>query len=105
MSRGMRGEGVNLPANGEKAVGLPPRAFLYTLDQIGVMLDLSAKYIADQYVYFEGRSIGTKYRKLMVAVNIQQDPEKDPDWRVTEREFIRWMRVKGFRYYERGAFA
>jgi len=101
---GMRGQGANLPANPE-SVGLPARVFLFTMDQIAVMLELDQKYIMKEYVYFEGRSIGTKYRNLMVAFNIQQDPEKDPDWRVTEREFIRWMRVKGFRYYERGAFA
>lgn len=54
------------------------------------------------YLYFEGRSIGARRRDLMIARNIAP-PDQDPEWRVTEREFVRWMKTKGFRYYETGA--
>lgn len=98
----LRGAGVNVPAGGEK-IGIPTRVFLFTVDQISAMLDVDEKTILNSYIYFEGRSIGTRKKNLMVARNIAA-PEDKPDWRVAEREFIRWMRVKGFRYYERGAF-
>jgi hypothetical protein len=106
MPRGMRGTGVFLP-KGNEGVGMPVREFLYTVDQISVMLDLTVKTLMNPdagYIYFVGRSIGTQKRSLMVARNIAPEDEK-PDWRIPEREFIRWMRLKGFKYYDRGAFA
>lgn len=96
-----RGAGVNLPS-GAGQIGMPPRVFLYTLDQIGVMLNLSTDTIAKSYVYFEGRSIGSRHKDLMIARNIAPSDQR-PDFRVAEREFVRWMKNKGFRYYERGA--
>lgn len=96
-----RGAGANLPSGGGK-IGLPPRVFLYTLDQIGLMLDLSQRQLTAQYVYFEGRSIGVRHKWFMTARNIAP-PDAPPEWRITEREFIRWMRHKGFRYYDTGA--
>lgn len=80
--------------------GLPIRPFLYTLDQLSVILDIPIKSL-NQNIYFEGRSIGVRSRALMVARNIASD-DSSPDWRVAERELIRWMRLKGFKYYERG---
>lgn len=94
-----RGAGVNLP---RPEVGLPPRVFLFTLDQIAFMLNISERAVAQTYTYFEGRSIGTRTRDRMIARNIAPD-DRAPDWRVAEREFVRWMKLKGFRYYERGA--
>jgi hypothetical protein len=98
----LRGSGANLPAGGEK-IGLPTRVFLFTLDQISVMTNISEKTLESHHIYFQGRSIGSRKKSLMIAVNIAP-PDEKPDWRVAEREFIRWMRVKGFRYYERGSF-
>lgn len=98
-----RGAGIALPAN-PIAVGLPAKVFLYTIDQIGTMLSLTPKQVAARYVYFEGRSIGSRKKDLMVARNIAA-AEDPPEWRIAERELIRWMRHKGFRYYDRGAFS
>lgn len=103
MGKNERGVGVALPS-ANKSVGMPNRVFLFTLDQLGMMLDLEEQYIATQYIYFEGRSIGSRKKNLMIARNIAP-PDEKPDWRVAEREFIRWMRTKGFRHYERGAFS
>jgi hypothetical protein len=100
--KGLRGQDVNLPAGGEK-IGIPSRVFLFTMDQLSVMLDIDEKTILSSYIYFEGRSVGSRKKGLMVAINIAP-PELKPEWRVAEREFIRWMRVKGYRYYERGVF-
>lgn len=102
MSKGYRGESAHLPAGGEN-IGMPTRVFLFTMDQLSVMLDLEVQSLQQYYIYFEGRSIGARRRDLMLARNIAP-PDQKPDWRVAEREFIRWMRVKGFRHYERGAF-
>ena len=97
-----RGVGAGLPVAHDK-IGLPPRPFLYTVDQISVMLDLPEARIMQAYLYFEGRSIGSRKKDLMTARNIAPANER-PDWRIAEREFVRWMRVKGFRYYDRSSF-
>lgn len=101
--KGLRGAGTALPSGAGK-IGLPARVFLFTMDQLSVMLDIDERTILQSYIYFEGRSIGARAKSLMTARNIAQ-PDEKPDWRVTEREFIRWMRVKGFRYYDRGVFS
>lgn len=103
MSDPMRGEGIALPP-GRTKLGLPPRPFLFTRDQIAGVLDLQPRNFNDKYVYYEGRTVGAKSKHLLVARNIAP-PNESPEWRITEREFIRWMKVKGFRYYDRGAFS
>lgn len=97
-----RGSGAALPVKGDN-VGLPPRPFLYTLDQLAVLLDVSEVSLRQSHVYFEQRSTGVRRKDMMLARNIARPNEK-PDWRVAEREFIRWMRTKGFRIYERVTF-
>lgn len=101
MKKNLRGAGIALPSEAPK-VGLPPRVFLYTLDQLCVMIDIDVKSLEKSHVYFEGRSIGTRRRDLMIARNIAA-PDEKPEWRVAEREFVRWLKFKGFRYYEFGA--
>lgn len=98
-----RGVGTHLPVPHDK-IGLPPRVFLYTVDQLSVMLDLPEDRIKAAYLYFEGRSIGSRRKDLMTARNIAP-ASSTPDWRVAEREFVRWMRVKGFRWYDRSTFS
>ena len=83
------------------SVGLPIRPFLYTLDQICTLLEVSEDSLKRQYLHFEGRSVGSKPPDRMRAVNILSPPHK-PDWRVAEKELIRWMRYMGFRYHEKG---
>lgn len=98
-----RGTGTALPS-GAKRIGLPIRTFLYTLDQISVMVEISESDLKQHHLYFKGRSIGSIRRDLMAAVNIAAAGEK-PEWRIAEREFCRWMRNKGFRHYETGGFS
>lgn len=100
MKQGMRGAGSALPAHPEK-VGMPLRPFLWTLDQLAVMLNVEEKTIRGSYVYYEGRSTGVRARDKMTARDIAPEGQR-PDWRVAEREFLRWLKVKGFRVYERG---
>lgn len=84
---------------------IPPRFFLYTLDQIATVLAIDPKNLrANGYIFFEGRSTYAKKQGQMSARNIAPD-DKPPVWRVLDTEFYRWMRYKGFKYYESGRFA
>lgn len=82
-------------------IGLPPRPFLYTIDQISTMTSIPEKQLHQFHVHHEGRDIGTRERDQMLARNIAR-PDQTPDWRVVDKEFIRWMRLKGFKFYDRG---
>lgn len=93
------------PATHAEQIGLPPRPFLYTLDQISVMTEINEAALRQNHLYFEGRSIGSHTPHQMVARNINAHlPLKKPEWRVLDKEFVRWMRVKGFKYYDGGTF-
>lgn len=83
-----------------EAIGLPVRPFLYTVDQIATLLQLEQSDIESRYLFFDRRSTGARPKDKMLARNIAPDGEP-PDWRITERELIRWMRFKGWRFYER----
>lgn len=96
-------------------MGLPPRAFLYTIDQIAELLSVTPRQVRDNYLYFDGVNVGSIPPRRMLARNI--DPEYSPpsyafpegkgkaEWRVAENELIRWLKVMGFRIYDRGWIA
>lgn len=84
-------------------IGLPPKFFLYTLDQIAGMLNLSVEALKASYIYFDGRSTYAKKRGQLVARNIAP-PDQPATWRVIDTELVRWMRFKGFVYREVGRF-
>lgn len=79
---------------------MPPRLFLYTLDQLSMMLQIEIKNLKTNYLHYDQRSVGARPGSKMVARNIAPDGEK-PDWRVAENEVIRYMRKHGFRIYNR----
>lgn len=97
-----RGHAPHLPSDPAK-VGLPPRPFLYTLDQIAVILDVQQDRLERQYIYFEGRMTGVRSLRRLLARDMNPDPRFRPDWRVAEQELIRWMKLMGFKYYDRGS--
>lgn len=84
-------------------VGLPRRPFMFTLDQICALINVEMKALRNSYLYYEGRSIGTRRKDLLSTRNIAPDDQK-PEWRVLESEFIRWMKSRGFKYYDRGQY-
>lgn len=90
-----------MPRTDPESFGLPPRIFLYTLDQIATMLQVSDHTVKTLYLHYDGRSVGNRPADRMVARNIAPAGEK-PDWRVAEKELMRWMRYKKFRFYTRG---
>lgn len=85
-----------------KSIGLPARDFLFTIDQIAMLLEVQERTVYDNYLFYENRSVGVRPKDRMLARDISPDNAPKPDWRVTEREFTRWMKYKGYRYHTRG---
>lgn len=82
-------------------IGLPPRPFFYTIDQIALLISMPEARIKSGLLYYDGRTPGLKPTDMMRAVNIAPASEK-PEWRVNEQEFVRWLRYKGYTLYEMG---
>lgn len=93
----------NRAANKEdqSRIGLPPRPFLYTVDQIAVLTGIPERTLHTNVLFHENRDVGVRQKHEMLCRNIA-NPDDKPDWRVAEREFIRWMKYKGFKFYDRG---
>ena len=87
--------------NERLSVGLPSRPFLYTTDQVCMMLAVSEGYLRLEYAHWEGLSIGIPSSDRIVFRNIAPRGAS-PQWRCSERELIRFLRYKGYKYYERG---
>lgn len=92
---------MSTPPDHPEKVGLPVVTFLYTLDQIASMLMMSEHQLASAHVYFHMRSTGAKRKDEMLARNIAKEGDK-PDWRVPQAEFVRWLRLKGFKVHALG---
>lgn len=82
-------------------LGLPPRIFFYTVDQIATLTELSSDHIKKKLLHYEGRSPGITPRGKMHAVNFSPEGEK-PEWRVSEQQLVRYLKYLGIRFYERG---
>lgn len=77
-------------------VGLPGLVFMFTVDQIASMMNVSEDTIRSVYLYFQGRSTGIKRRHMMTAVNVAPENEK-PNWRVSLEEYRLWLKRMGFK--------
>lgn len=86
-------------ADDRTKLNLPYRPFLYTLDQLAVVLGIQESSIKG-YLFFEGRQSGRAIPDEIRVVNIAK-PDDKPDWRCEEKELMRWMKRKGFRYIDR----
>lgn len=86
----------------KRDIGLPIREFMYTLDQIAFMLEVSERYLKENLIHYEGRTVGVLNKDRLLAVDISPDSASTPEWRVSERHLKRWMRFKGWKIYERG---
>lgn len=83
-------------------LGLPPTPFFYHLDQVAVFLNVTVEDLCETRIFFVSRSIGKPTIRQIKAVNIAVDPDGQPEWRVTQGELIRWLKVLGIRVYSRG---
>jgi len=77
-------------------VGLPALAFMFTIDQIASMLNVSEDTVRLVYLYYQGRTSGLKKKHHMMAINIAPDGE-NASWRVSLEEYRRWLSRMGFR--------
>jgi hypothetical protein len=84
---------------GKEAI-LPPRPFLYTLDQVATLTGVTMDSLVTRHVFFEGRSTGVRSPERLCARSITPRTEK-PDWRISESELARWLKRLGFKVYER----
>lgn len=82
-------------------VGLPPKPFFYTIEQVAYLLNLEERYVKNLLLHYQERSVGPCPRDKIYAVNMAPAGET-PVWRVNERSLVSFMRFKGLRYYERG---
>lgn len=83
-----------------RSVGLPPRVFLFTVDQVAYMLNLSELYVKRNLLFYFGRSTGVQPKETLLVRNIAP-AGKTPEWRCTEQELVRFLRRKGYRVYDR----
>jgi hypothetical protein len=83
-------------------LGLPATPFFYHLDQCAQFMQIPVENFISQYVWFLGRSTGVKSPRKLKAVNMQADADQAPDWRISEGELVRWMKLLGFKVYSRG---
>ena len=79
---------------------LPERQFLYTLDQVAMILEVEEKSIS-RILWYRDRDPGPKPPDKMAAVNIMPEGEK-PEWRVPESSLKMWFKSKGIRLSRRG---
>lgn len=87
-----------------KPVELPPRPFLYTIDQIATLLSVEPGTVKKEYLFYRGVSIRNKEKGMMLAVDIAPPDASRKEWRVLESELRRWCSYKGFRVSERGVW-
>ena len=78
-------------------VGLPSLVFMFTIDQIASMLNISEDTVSGVYLYYQGRSTGMKKKHHMVAINIAPEDNEKAVWRVSLEEFRLWLRKMGVR--------
>lgn len=78
---------------------LPPKIFLYTLEQVADLLALDEDTLASEFSYFEGRSIGRRKKDRLSVRNIAPLGET-PRWRISEQELVRWCTHKGYAIYD-----
>lgn len=80
-----------------RSINLPVRPFLFTLDQVATLLSITETRLKQGgYLFFANRTPGVHSRDELLALNIAP-PNKPAEWRVEERELIRWMKRKGFK--------
>ena len=76
---------------------LPERPFFYTVDQLQDLLQMDPM----KFLHYEGRSVGPRPKDKLLARNLAPR-DQSPEWRVEEKEFIRWMRFKKIIPAQRG---
>lgn len=74
---------------------LPHKPFLYTIDQVAMLVGLAPASFAKRYVFREGSDLGANHPRLLRARNIDPNWAVDQEWRINEDELKRWLRFIG----------
>ncbi len=77
---------------------LPVKVFMFEFHQVANMLDVDLATFKKTMVYYKGRTRRRSDRHDLIAKNIAR-PEEPPVWRIDEPELIRWLKVKGIKFY------
>lgn len=76
---------------------IPIKMFMYHIDQIASMLDVTELTMKKNMLYYQGRERRKWTQDDLVAVNISR-VNAPPEWRISEEEFMRWMKYKGIKF-------
>lgn len=90
-----------MPKEERDKIGLPPRIIFYTVDQIATMLETSEDTVRKKLLFYSDREPGICPKFKIRAINIMPEGET-PEWRVSERAFLGYLKYKGLRFYTRG---
>lgn len=78
---------------------LPHKEFLYTLDQVAGLLEIPIRTLWG-HLWFDGKVDQEAWTpKRMRAVSIARDDSLRPKWRVSETEFIRYLKYHHIEVY------
>jgi hypothetical protein len=75
---------------------LPRPPFLYTLDQVAQIANVTMSNLTTRLIYYNTLTSGKPKLFLIIANNIAAPGDK-PEWRVSDAELERWLKYKGFR--------
>jgi hypothetical protein len=78
-----------------KKFNFPLRVWFFTVEEIAEMLAVDLDKVKREYVYYLGLTPGVAKKDLLKAANLSP-LDATPEWRISEEEFARWLRVKGF---------
>lgn len=87
-------------------VEAPVRPFLWTIDQVADMLEISVRSLKANNLHFDGISFGPRPKDRMMTRNVAPDDlrESNPEWRVSHAELTRWMTNRGFQFTQRNYY-
>lgn len=80
-------------------VTLPLREFLYTFDQLALILNIEISSLTRDYIFFEGVTAGSSQGRMR-ARDIAPPNAAYRDWRVAESSFRMFLRRRGWQVIE-----
>lgn len=89
-----------MPQQRRIPIDLPPKPFLYTIDQVATLISVPMNGIK-KHLFYRGVDTGRSPGHLMRAIDISNPEDAFHDWRVEEAELVRWMRKRGVSTYRR----
>lgn len=84
----------------EASATIPELTFYFTLDQVASMLALDTETLKRKYIYFVGLEPLRRTARKIQAVNMAPGDMDEPDWRVEEKEFRRFVKSMKLRVVE-----